>query len=100
MSRWLQSRIRPFSRGRDTCPEVRGSVNSRKGATRVDPAHPRSTHHREPGTEEICMRFLMMVMSDARHEAGGPLPPELLAEIGRHSEDLMKRGVLLASEGL
>jgi hypothetical protein len=46
------------------------------------------------------MRFMMLVKSDARTEAG-VLPDEaLLAAIGKYNGELMKAGVMLGGEGL
>ena len=46
------------------------------------------------------MRFMMMVKADENYEAGLPPSPELLAAIGKHSEAMMKAGVLLQTGGL
>ena len=46
------------------------------------------------------MRFMMMVKADPNYEAGRPPDPALLAAIGKLSEEMAKRGVLLQSGGL
>ncbi|HUO87523.1 MAG TPA: YciI family protein, partial [Thermoanaerobaculia bacterium] len=46
------------------------------------------------------MRFMMLVKASADSEAGVLPDQELLAEMGRFNEDLVKAGVLLAGEGL
>src|SRR5574341_505844 len=46
------------------------------------------------------MRFMLLVKSDADTEAGKPASAELLAEMGKYNEALVKAGVLLAAEGL
>jgi hypothetical protein len=46
------------------------------------------------------MRFMMMVKADKNYEAGLPPSPELMAAIGKHSEAMMKAGVLLEAGGL
>ncbi|HET7456195.1 MAG TPA: YciI family protein [Gemmatimonadaceae bacterium] len=46
------------------------------------------------------MRFLVMVKANADTEAGKLPSAELLAEMGKFNEELVKAGVLLAAEGL
>jgi len=46
------------------------------------------------------MRFMMMVKASTDSEAGVLPDEELLAEMGRFNEELVKAGVLLAGEGL
>jgi len=46
------------------------------------------------------MRFMMMVKSDAKSEAGVLPDAKELAEMGRFNEELVKAGVMLAGEGL
>jgi hypothetical protein len=46
------------------------------------------------------MRFMMMVKADSDYEAGLPPKPELLAAIGRLTNDMVKAGVLLETGGL
>lgn len=46
------------------------------------------------------MRFMAMVKADKDSEAGVMPSEELLAEMGRFNEELVKAGVLLAGEGL
>ena len=46
------------------------------------------------------MRFIAMVKATPSSEAGTPPSQELLAEMGRFNEELVKAGVLLAGEGL
>ena len=46
------------------------------------------------------MRFMVLVKADKNSEAGIPPSQELLAEMGKYNEELMKAGVLLAGEGL
>lgn len=46
------------------------------------------------------MRFMMMVKGDNDYEAGLPPKPELIAAIGKLSEDMVKAGVLLETGGL
>jgi hypothetical protein len=50
--------------------------------------------------EETEMRFMVLVRAD-RHSEAGEMPSEqLLAEMGRFNEALVKAGVMLAGEGL
>ena len=46
------------------------------------------------------MRFMMIVKADKNYEAGTPPPPELLAAIGKLSEEMVKAGVVLDMGGL
>ena len=46
------------------------------------------------------MRFMVMVKATADSEAGVMPSQQLLAEMGRYNEELIKAGVLLAGEGL
>jgi hypothetical protein len=47
------------------------------------------------------MRFMVNVKSTAESEKEGALPdPQLMAEMGKFNEELMKAGILLALDGL
>jgi hypothetical protein len=46
------------------------------------------------------MRFMIIVKADKNSEAGVLPSTELLAEMGKFNEELVKAGVLLAAEGL
>jgi hypothetical protein len=46
------------------------------------------------------MKFMVMVKASADSEAGVLPSPQLLAEMGKFNEELVKAGVLLAGEGL
>jgi hypothetical protein len=46
------------------------------------------------------MRFMMIVKADKNYEAGAPPPPELMAAIGKLSEEMIKAGIMLDSGGL
>ena len=46
------------------------------------------------------MRFMMIVKADRDYEAGAPPKPELMAAIGKLSEEMIKAGVLLDMGGL
>ena len=46
------------------------------------------------------MRFMVIVKATKSSEAGALPSEELLAEMGKFNEDLIKAGVLLAGEGL
>jgi hypothetical protein len=46
------------------------------------------------------MRFMVIVKASKDSEAGALPSPELLTEMGKFNEELMKAGVLLAAEGL
>ena len=46
------------------------------------------------------MRFMILVKADQNTEAGVLPSQELLAEMGKFNEELVKAGVLLAGEGL
>jgi hypothetical protein len=46
------------------------------------------------------MRFMMIVKADKNYEAGAPPPPELMAAIGKLSEEMINAGILLDLGGL
>ena len=46
------------------------------------------------------MRFMLIVKATADSEAGVMPSQQLLAEMGRYNEELVKAGVMLAGEGL
>ena len=46
------------------------------------------------------MRFMVIVKADKDSEAGALPSQELLAEMGKFNEELVKAGVMLAGEGL
>ena len=47
------------------------------------------------------MRFMVIAKATAESEKEGALPdPQLMVEMGRYNEELMKAGVLLALDGL
>jgi hypothetical protein len=46
------------------------------------------------------MRFMLIVKADKNSEAGQLPSTELLTEMGKYNEELVKAGVMLAGEGL
>src|SRR5260370_29097627 len=46
------------------------------------------------------MRFMVIVKATKESEAGGLPDPQLLADMGKFNEELVKAGVMLAGEGL
>ena len=46
------------------------------------------------------MRYLMMVKATPDYESGKPPSPALMAGMGQLTEEMMKAGVVLSSEGL
>ena len=46
------------------------------------------------------MRFMMIVKADKNYEAGAPPTPELMAAIGKLSEEMITAGILLDLGGL
>jgi hypothetical protein len=46
------------------------------------------------------MRFMLLVKADQDSEAGVLPSQEMLAEMGKYNEELVKAGVMLAGEGL
>ncbi|MBA4284211.1 MAG: dehydrogenase [Xanthomonadaceae bacterium] len=46
------------------------------------------------------MRFMVIIKADADSEAGVMPGEQLLSEMGRYNEELVKAGVMLAGEGL
>jgi len=59
-----------------------------------------SSVNRREDARETYMRFMMIVKGDKNYEAGAPPKPELLAAIGKLSEEMIKAGVLLDMGGL
>jgi hypothetical protein len=53
-----------------------------------------------PGKRRRTMRFMVMVKADKNSEAGVLPDEQLLAEMGRFNEELVKAGVMLAGDGL
>src|SRR5690349_12775345 len=51
-------------------------------------------------TGDTAMRFMLIVKANADSEAGVMPSQQLLAEMGRYNEELVKAGVMLAGEGL
>ena len=46
------------------------------------------------------MRVIVLVKANAESEAGGTPSEQILAEMGKYNEQLVKAGVMLAGEGL
>jgi hypothetical protein len=46
------------------------------------------------------MRFMVIVKADKSSEAGAMPTEQLLADMGKYNEELVKNGVMLAGEGL
>jgi len=46
------------------------------------------------------MRFMGVLKADKHSEAGTPPSPELMARMGKFIEEVMKAGVLVATDGL
>ena len=46
------------------------------------------------------MRFMVIIKADARSEAGIMPSQQLLAEMGKYNEELVKAGIMLAGDGL
>jgi hypothetical protein len=46
------------------------------------------------------MRFIVIVKATKESEAGGLPDPQLLADMGKFNEELVKAGIMLAGEGL
>ena len=44
------------------------------------------------------MRFMMLAKADKDYEAGQPPDPKLVAVIGQHGEELIRKGVMLEME--
>jgi hypothetical protein len=49
---------------------------------------------------ESTMRFMILIKASAESEAGAMPDEQLLTEMGRFNEELVKAGVMLAGEGL
>ena len=46
------------------------------------------------------MRVMVMVKATKNSEAGAPANPQLLADMGKFNEELIKAGIMLAGDGL
>ena len=46
------------------------------------------------------MRFMLIVKADKDSEAGVPPSREMLTEMGKYNEELVKAGIMLSGEGL
>jgi hypothetical protein len=46
------------------------------------------------------MRVMVMVKANEDSEAGAPPDPQMLEEMGRYNEELVKAGIMLEGEGL
>src|SRR5580765_4785678 len=55
---------------------------------------------RRVAPEETAMRFMVVVKASAESEAGQMPSEQLLAEMGKYNEELVKAGVMLAGDGL
>src|SRR5256714_4588467 len=54
-------------------------------------------HHREGDTQ---MRFMILIKADKNTEAGVMPSEQLLADMGKFNEELVKAGIMQAGEGL
>jgi hypothetical protein len=70
------------------------------GAAVVRRLHERPGSDRRQTGQEDDMRVMVMVKATAESEAGVMPSEQLLAEMGRFNEELVKAGVMLAGEGL
>jgi hypothetical protein len=59
-----------------------------------------SGRHGPAGKKEKLMRFMLLVPGDERSEAGVMPGPEGFEAMNRYNEELVKAGVLLATDGL
>jgi hypothetical protein len=69
----------------------------------VEPRFRTGRKHPGAGSEprkERTMRFMVIVKANEQSEAGVLPSTEMLTEMGRYNEELVKAGVLLAGEGL
>src|SRR6185503_2085401 len=53
-----------------------------------------------PTTRRTTMRFMVIVKANKDSEAGVLPDTEMLAQMGKYNEELVKAGVMLAGEGL
>src|SRR5215207_2216295 len=53
-----------------------------------------------PTRQEATLRFMLIVKADANSEAGVMPSQQLLTEMGKYNEELVKAGIMLAGEGL
>jgi hypothetical protein len=65
----------------------------------AQPENKRSTNAQPKG--DIAMRFMVIVKATPESEKEGALPdPDLMAQMGKFNEELIKAGVVLAMDGL
>jgi len=71
-------------------------------ATGAEPFFHRGSHGRRLGDKKggITMRFMILVKATKDSEAGVMPSEQLLTEMGKFNEELVKAGVMLAGEGL
>jgi hypothetical protein len=98
-------------------PARHGPASEEKIARRVDPASPRSSRDqkREPwpvetggspasnqleAERDTTMRFMMLMIPNAKAEAGALPDAKAVAAMMKYNEDLAKAGALLALDGL
>jgi hypothetical protein len=78
----------------------RGGVR-RHGKSKVShPGRPAGHPSLPPQEQELTMRFMILVKADKNTEAGALPDEQMLTEMGKFNEQLVKAGVLLAGEGL
>src|SRR5262249_30208047 len=78
------------------CP----SLVRRDGRGQVRPVETVRGPSPEPEKGDTTMRFMVIVKASKESEAGVLPSRELLAEMGKFNEELVKAGVMLAGEGL
>src|SRR5580704_5854326 len=79
---------------------------STKGTTAIQPRSQIARLENKPPNHrsiqgDFAMRFMVMVKATPESEKEGALPdPQLLAEMGKFNEELIKAGIVLAMDGL
>src|SRR4051794_6920494 len=53
-----------------------------------------------PSEKELQMRVMVLVKANEDSEAGAPPDAQMLEEMGRYNEELVKAGIMLEGEGL
>src|SRR5687768_13512265 len=54
----------------------------------------------QPENGDTTMRFMVLVKADGNSEAGAMPSKDMLTQMGKYNEELVKAGVMLAGEGL
>ena len=89
----------PPLRARVDFAELRSSYRQRRRCRAFAGTVP-APESTTPRYGDTTMRFMILFKANTDSEAGAPPSEQLITEMGRYNEELVKAGVLLAGEGL